>query len=73
MEQWNSTANSRNFFAYAKNVNTLIAWQKLIVRTSNHVLYVSNESRLARQDFFSICECKQKNVWPSSPGYVTDV
>ena len=35
-----------------------------IVRTSNHVLYVSNLSRLARPNIFSVCARKEKKVWP---------
>ena len=38
---------------------------KLIVRISNHVLYFSNVSRLARPNFFSICALKEIKVWPS--------
>ena len=30
---------------------------------SNHVLYVSNVSRLAGPNFYSICAGKQKKVW----------
>ena len=33
---------------------------ELIVRTSNHVLYVSNMTRLARPNFFSIWARKEK-------------
>ena len=42
---------------------TLKYW--LIVRTPNHVLYVSNVSRLARPNTFSISTRKEKKVWPS--------
>ena len=46
---------------------------QLIVRNSNHVLYISNVSRLARPNFFSVCARKEKKVWPSQPGYVTNI
>ena len=51
----------------AKNINVCIKrWlsqqTKLIVRTSNHVLYVGNESRLSRPNFFSICAQEEKSL-----------
>ena len=35
---------------------------QLIVRTSNHVLYVNNVSRLARQDFFHLARANREKV-----------
>ena len=46
---------------------------ELIVRTFNHVLYVSNISRLARPKFVLLACANKDKVWPSQPGYVTDI
>ena len=45
-------------------IGKIMGTPKLIVRTSNHVLYVSNVSRLGRPNLFSICARKEKKFWP---------
>ena len=56
---------SENLTTLYENITTVLKLLELIVRTYNHVLYVSTVSRLARPDIFSLSAQIEKKFWPS--------